>query len=145
MSNCTIYHPEWKILYHFIVNFKWHLLFYKLIKTVSIVNRAHCNRPFYSCVLSCQAFDLEGGSRWPCCDRNQYPVNTITNYLQNKVNLSLTPVQRLGNQAHNSKMDYLPNEAFGLFSVGVPVGYGDGRNNLLHERRRHSHEFHCTI
>ena len=35
-------------------------------------------RPFYSCVLSCQAFYLEWGWRWPWCDRDQYPVSMIT-------------------------------------------------------------------
>ena len=33
------------------------------------------NRPFYSCVLKCQAFDLEWGWRWPCCDKDQYLVS----------------------------------------------------------------------
>ena len=37
------------------------------------------NKPFYSCVLSCQAFDLEWGWRWPCCDGDQYLVSMITN------------------------------------------------------------------
>ena len=36
------------------------------------------NRPFYCCVLSCQAFDLEWGWRWPGCDRDQYLVGMIT-------------------------------------------------------------------
>ena len=31
-------------------------------------------RPFYGCVLSCQAFDLEWGWWWLCCDRDQYLV-----------------------------------------------------------------------
>ena len=35
-------------------------------------------RPFYGCVLSCQAFDLEWGWRWPCCDRDQYLVCMVT-------------------------------------------------------------------
>ena len=73
------------------------------------------NRPFYSCVLSSQAFDLEWGWRWPCCDRDQYLVSMIIKKFafekqqglyHNKVYLNLTPVQRLGNQAHNCKMDY---------------------------------------
>ena len=29
-----------------------------------------CNRPFYSCVLSCLAFDWKWGWRWPCFGRN---------------------------------------------------------------------------
>ena len=37
-----------------------------------------CNRPFYNCVLSCQAFDLEWGWKWPCCDKDQYLVSMIT-------------------------------------------------------------------
>ena len=73
------------------------------------------NRPFYKCVLSCQALDLEWSWSWPCCDRDQYLVSMITKSFtfekqqglyHNKVNLSLTPVQRLGNQTHNCKMDY---------------------------------------
>ena len=36
------------------------------------------NRPFYSYVLICQAFDLEWGWSWPCCDRDQYLVCIIT-------------------------------------------------------------------
>ena len=28
------------------------------------------NRPFYSCVLSCLAFEWKWGWRWPCFDRN---------------------------------------------------------------------------
>ena len=34
--------------------------------------------PFYSCVLSCQAFDLGSGWSWPCCDKDQYQVSMIT-------------------------------------------------------------------
>ena len=30
------------------------------------------NRTNYSCLLSYQAFDLEWGWRWPCCNRDQY-------------------------------------------------------------------------
>ncbi|PFX19591.1 hypothetical protein AWC38_SpisGene16000 [Stylophora pistillata] len=47
------------------------------------------NGPFYSCVLSSQAFDSEQQGLY-----------------HNKVIPSLPPVQRLGNQAHNRKMDY---------------------------------------
>ena len=74
--------------------------------------------PFYSCVLTCQAFDLEWGWRWPCCDRDQYLVSMITKSFtyekqqrlyHNKVKLSLTPVQGLGNRARNCKMDYSLN------------------------------------
>ena len=36
------------------------------------------NRPFYSYVLICQAFDLGWGWSWPCCDRDQYLVCIIT-------------------------------------------------------------------
>ena len=36
------------------------------------------NRPFYSCILSCQAFDLEWGWRWPSYDRDQYLVSMVT-------------------------------------------------------------------
>ena len=73
------------------------------------------NRPFYSYVLSCQAFNLGWGWSWPCCDRDQYLVCIITKsftfekqqgLFHNLVTLSLTPVQRLGNQACNCKMDY---------------------------------------
>lgn len=42
-------------------------------------------------------------------------------------------------------MDYLLNEVFSLFFVGVFVGYGDGRNNFLYERCRYSYEFYCII
>ena len=72
-------------------------------------------RPFYSCVLSCQAFDLEWGWRWPCCDRDQYLVSMISNQFKfekqqclyhNKINLSLTSIQRVGRQAGNCKMGY---------------------------------------
>ena len=72
------------------------------------------NRPFYSCVLTCLAFDLEWGWSWPCCDGDQYLVSMITKSFtfekqqglyHSKVTHSLTPVQRLGNQAHNYKMD----------------------------------------
>ena len=76
------------------------------------------SRPFYSWVLTCQAFDLEWGWRWPCCDRDQYLVSMITKSLtyekqqrlyHNKVKLSLTPFQGLGNRARNCKMDYSLN------------------------------------
>ena len=36
------------------------------------------NTPFSSYVLSCQAFDLEWGWRWPCFDRDQFLVSMIT-------------------------------------------------------------------
>ena len=71
------------------------------------------NRPFYSCVLTCLAFDLEWGWSWPC-DGDQYLVSMITKSFtfekqqglyHSKVTHSLTPVQRLGNQARNYKMD----------------------------------------
>ena len=73
------------------------------------------NGPFYSCALSCQAFDLEWGWSWSCCDKDQYLVSMITkspafekrqSLYHNKVTLSLTLVQRLGNQACNCKVDY---------------------------------------
>ena len=73
------------------------------------------NGPFYSCALSCQAFDLEWGWSWPCCDKDQYLVSMMTkspafekrqSLYHNKVTLSLTLVQRLGNQACNCKVDY---------------------------------------
>ena len=32
----------------------------------------------YSSVLSCQAFDLEWGWKWPCCDGDQYQVSMMT-------------------------------------------------------------------
>ena len=35
------------------------------------------NWSFYSWIPSCQAFDLEWGSGWPCCDRDQYLVSMI--------------------------------------------------------------------
>ena len=66
-------------------------------------------------VLNYQAFDLEWGWRWPCCDRDQYLVSIITRQFafekqqdlyHNKVTLSLTPIKRLGNQPRNCKMDY---------------------------------------
>ena len=71
------------------------------------------DRPFYSCVLTCLAFDLEWGWSWPC-DGDQYLVSMITKSFtfekqqglyHSKVTHSLTPVQRLGNQACNYKMD----------------------------------------
>ena len=42
--------------------------------------RVEClgNRPFFSCVVSCQAFDWEWGGRRPCCDRDQYLVSMLT-------------------------------------------------------------------
>ena len=73
----------------------------------SLSIRNGSNRPFCSCALSCQAFDLEWGWRWPR-GRDQYLVSVITNWFKfdkrrglynNKVNLRLIPVQRLGNQA----------------------------------------------
>ena len=36
------------------------------------------NKPFYSCVLSCQSLNLEWGWRWPCFDRDQYLVSITT-------------------------------------------------------------------
>ena len=77
-------------------------------------NQMLSNRPSYSCVLSCQAFDLEWGWSWPCCDRDQCLVSIITRQCtfekqqglyHNKVTLSLTPVERLGNQVHNCKIN----------------------------------------
>ena len=51
---------------------------------VQIQSLLSTNRPFYSCLLSCQAFDLEWGWRWPCCDRDQNLVSMITNNLHLK-------------------------------------------------------------
>ena len=74
------------------------------------------NRPTDRRVLSCQAFDLEWGWRWPCCDRDQCLVSMITERFtfekqqglyHKKVTLSLTPVQRLGIQARNCKHSWL--------------------------------------
>ena len=70
--------------------FWWNLQFWKHITTIGkwittdFVLSHHArlkvvNRPFYSCVLSCQAFDLEWGWRWPCCVRDQNLVSMITN------------------------------------------------------------------
>ena len=65
-------------------------------------------------LLNCQAFDLEWGWRWPCCDRDEYLVSIITrkfafekqqDLYHNKVTLRLTPIKRLGNQPRNCKMD----------------------------------------
>ena len=83
----------------------------------AIWHRKETNRPYYSCVHSCHAFDLEWGWRWPCCNRDQYLVSITTRQFtfekqqglyHNKVTLSLTPVKRLGNQVRNCKMDYSP-------------------------------------
>ena len=79
------------------------------------------NRSFYSCVLSCQAFDLEWGWRWPCSDKDQYIVGMITEWFtfekqqclyDNKVTLSHTSNQRLDNQACNCKTDYCNHDQF---------------------------------
>ena len=51
----------------------------EVLKLISIFMLSITNRPFYSCVLSCQAFDLEWGWRWPCCVRDQNLVSMITN------------------------------------------------------------------
>ena len=84
------------------------------------------NGPFYSCVLSCQAFDLEWGWRWPCWDRDQYPISMITKWFafekqqglyHNRVTLCLIPVQRLGNQAYNCKMDYCKHDTYAVLLV----------------------------
>ena len=45
---------------------------------IEINHSAFDNRPFYSFVLGCQAFNLEWGWRWLCCDRDQYLVSVIT-------------------------------------------------------------------
>ena len=75
----------------------------------------HSNRPFCSCVHICQAFDVKWSWRWPCRNRNQYLVSTVTKWFifekqqrlyHNKATLSLTPIQRLGNQAHHYDIDY---------------------------------------
>ena len=42
------------------------------------------NRPFYSCVLSFQAFDLEWGWRWPSCDIDQYLFSILQTSLHLK-------------------------------------------------------------
>ena len=84
------------------------------------------SRQFYSCVLSYQAF--EWGWRRPCCDRDQYLVCMIKkkftfekqqHLYYNKVTVSLTPVERLGNQATNCPIDYSfsENHVIGLFAV----------------------------
>ena len=49
-----------------------------VVVRVCFRSSGNLNRPFYSYVLSCQAFDLEWGWRWPCCDRDQYLVSVIT-------------------------------------------------------------------
>ena len=51
-------------------------------------------RPFYSCKLSCQAFNLE----WFTFEKQQ-------GLYYNKVTLGLTPIQRLCNQPNNCKMN----------------------------------------
>ena len=58
--------------------FTWKLLYRELLTCRIHEQIDFYNRPFYSCVLSCQAFDLEWGWRWPCCDRDQYLVCMIT-------------------------------------------------------------------
>ena len=82
--------------------------------TVPLVLSFMSDRLFYSCVLCCQAFDVEWDWRWPCCDRDQYLASIITRQFtfwkrqglcHSKATLSLTSVRRLGNQAHNYKMD----------------------------------------
>ena len=64
------------------------------------------NRPFYSCVKFNQAFVWKWGWGWPWNDRDAKLVSMITEWFtyekqqglyHNKVNSSLTPVQRLGN------------------------------------------------
>ena len=92
-------------------------------------------------VLSCQAFDLEWGWRWPCCDRDQYLVSIITrkfafekqqDLYHNKVTLSLTPIKRLGNQPRNCKMDYCFHEkrSFSLVQVSYLL-YSRSQFSLL--------------
>ena len=44
--------------------------------------------------------------------KKQFAFEKQQGLYHNKVNLSLTPVQRLGNQAHNCKMDYCIPSAF---------------------------------
>ena len=38
--------------------------------SVNLQHIQHTNRPFYSCVLGCLAFEWKWGRRWPCFDRN---------------------------------------------------------------------------
>ena len=111
-------------LYNFVVFEKltracWHQSALEIRLLPILTREQSCNtsvnRPFYSCVLGCQAFDLERGWRWPCCGIDKYLVSITTRQFtfekqqglyHNKVNLSFTPDQRLGNQAGNCKLDY---------------------------------------
>ena len=57
----------------------------------------YLSKPLYSCVHSCQAFDLEWGWRWPCCDRDRCLVSMITKWFSSNVciitrPLALTPL-----------------------------------------------------
>ena len=47
-------------------------------KNLSLSISSWFDGPFHSCEPTCQAFDLEWGWGWPCCDRNQYLLSMIT-------------------------------------------------------------------
>ena len=53
-------------------------IIFKLCLTVQVRVVLEKKMPFYSCVLSHQAFDLEWGWRWPCCNGDQCLVSMIT-------------------------------------------------------------------
>ena len=42
-----------------------------------------CNRPFYSCVLSCQAFEWKWGWSWPDFDRHLTAFSYVNNAVLN--------------------------------------------------------------
>ena len=52
----------------------------------------YLSKPLYSCVHSCQAFDLEWGWRWLCCDRDQYLVSMITQQFSSNVCIITRPL-----------------------------------------------------
>ena len=88
----------------------------KFINTLNaLLYSRRLKRPFYSCALNCQAFNMEWGWRWPCWDRDQHLVSRIPKQFtyekqqglyHNKVTQTLTPVKMLGNQARDCKMDF---------------------------------------
>ncbi|PFX16611.1 Elongation factor G, mitochondrial [Stylophora pistillata] len=84
--------------------------------------------PFYSCGLGGQAFKQEEAMGDPSCDRDLSLDSMITkkfafekqqHLYHNKVTLTLTPVQRLGHQAHNCEKDYLSETYIELFPENI--------------------------
>ena len=60
-----------------IINIMIMMMMIKLCLIVQVRIVLEKKTPFYSCVLSYQAFDLEWGWRWPCCDRDHYLVSKL--------------------------------------------------------------------